>query len=463
MQVTREDLNPCTVQLTVVCDQEQVQAGYDKAYKQIAKQVKVPGFRPGHAPRSVLEKMVDPQQVAEQAVDQIIRRTLTDAVKQQSLEVDGSTAPMVELKEFKPDEKALEYTAKIPLPAKVELGDPKGLSVQKPPVSVTDEEVEYQVEELRKRRSTRESVTDRGVQEGDVAVVNFKLEEGGTAEGRNFMLVAGQTFPQLDEALSGMKIEEIKSLELSFPEKFQEKDWAGKTLKVRIQLNSITAVKLPELDESFAQAFQTENVEQLKTRMRESIEEAKNQMLQEIVADQLFEKLLERSTVHVSDNMWENLANRRLQDFAQEQGQQGKTLEQYAQENGMTIEAFVEAQRENARASVVRALLIKELFIKEKMTLSNQDLNEALFGMANEYGVEPKQMLEMIQKSQAYDELRFRAMAKKAGDYLAANAEVTEAAAAADEKPKAKKAAKSEEAPAEGEEKPKAKKAKAKA
>jgi len=447
MTVTREDINACTVKLAITCEPEQVKEGFNKAFKQISKKVRLPGFRPGHAPRTVLEKYVSKEEVAEQAMDGIVRQALKDAIQKENLQLDPTTVPMVDVTKFEQENDVFEFTAKVPLPSKVELGEIKGLPVEKPSVEVTEEEIQYQLDEIRKKRSTREAITDRGVQEGDVAVVNIKLDEGGTAEGRNFMLVSGQTFAQLDEALAGMKLEEMKALELTFPDNFQEKDWAGKTMKTRVTINSVSAVKLPEIDDAFAQSLKTDNVEDLQKRLRNGIALAKEQMIGEMVAEQLFDKLIERSKVEVSDNMWENLANRRLQEMAQEQGQQGKTLEQYAQEIGMSIEDFVKAQQDSAKSSVIKALVIKEVFIQEKLTLTNGDLNEALMIMANEYGVQPEEMLNMIQRSQAADELRFRAMAKKVSDYLGSMAEVQEITTGggesdpkAEKKPAAKKA-----------------------
>lgn len=456
MQVTREELNPCTIQLKVVCGPDQVRAGFNKAYKSLSKSIKLPGFRPGTAPRSVLEKHVPKEQIAEDAVDNVVRTALMEAIKAQSIQPDPSTAPSVDLDKFEQDAEVLEFTAKIPLPAQVELGEYVGLPIEKPSLEVSEEEVEYQVEELRRRRSTREAVTDRGVQDGDVAVVNFKVE-GGLPEGRNFMVVAGQTFAELDEALRGMKAEELKAVELKFPENFQEKDWAGKKHKATIQVNSLSSVKLPELDDDFAKALKTDSVSDLKDKMRDSIWAAKEQMLAEIVNEQLFEKLLERSKVEVSDNMWENLAAQRIREYAQEQGKQGKSLEQYAKDNGMSVEQFIEAQRGNAKGSVVKALLIKEIFIKEKMSVTNGDLNDALRSMASEYEISPEEMLALIQKNQAFQELQFRAMAKKVGDFLASQANVGEASES-----KSKAAPKKKAEPAEAKPKAPAKKSSSK-
>ena len=236
MQVTKEELNPCTVKLVVVCEPAEVKQGYDKAYKQIAKTLKLPGFRPGHAPRAMIEKVVQKSELDEQAAENIVRDTFKSAIDKESLQPDPTTRPAVEVTALSQDEGKLEYTAKVPLPPKVELGELKGLEVERPPLDVTDDEVDKQLEQIRKRQQTREAVTGRGLEDGDVAVVNIR-PDGEAGEGRNFMIIGGQSFKALDTALKGMAVEEITSKQIQFPEDFQEKDWAGKKLKVQITMN----------------------------------------------------------------------------------------------------------------------------------------------------------------------------------------------------------------------------------
>ena len=423
MQVTREELNPCTVLLNIVCDEAQVKEGFEKAFKQIAKTIKLPGFRPGHAPRAMVEGLVPKEELYDNAAEHIVRVSFRAALEEQAIDPDQTTRPTVELKLLDDKTYAAEYSVKVPLPPKIVLGDYKGLQIDKPVVTVTDEEVEKQIEDFRKRKQTREAVTDRGVQEGDVAVVNVKLE-GETGEGRNFMTIAGQTFPDLDTALLGMKVEDMKNLEVTFPETFQEKDWAGKTHAIQLTLNSLSGVKLPELDDSFAQSLKTESVEDLKVRVQEGIKRAKEQMLAEMVTEQLLEKLHERSEVYVSDNMWEALADRRMRETAEEQQKEGKSLEMYAAENGMTMDQLKEAWNEKAKVHVERALMIREVFVSEKMELTNTELNEELYAMSQEYGVEPEQMWEMLKRNEAIDELHFRAISRKVSNFLDENAEV---------------------------------------
>jgi trigger factor len=425
MQITREDLNPCTIQLNVVCEPDEVKEGYNRAFKKIAKKIRLPGFRPGHAPRSIVQQYVDPGELNQTAAEEIVGKAYKAALEKEEIEPDPNTRPFVDLTKLEEAEAACEFTVKLALAPKAELGEYKGVFVERPKVDVSEDEVDYQLEELRKRRSTREAVTERGVEEGDIAVVNVR-PDGEEGEGRNFMTVAGKTFPQLDNALMGMHLEEMKNLDLTFPENFQEKDWAGKSLHCQVTLNSVSTVKLPPLDDSFAQTFQTESVEDLRGRIRKGVEGAKSEMVRQMVAERLIDKVLELSTVHVSDVAWEQLAARRVQETEEEQKRQGKTLEQYAQENGMSLEEFNQSWKDRAKQDMQRAVVITEIFRLEDMRLTNKELEIELLVMANEFEMDPQELLTLLKKNESLNELHFRAISRKVTDFLTEHANVKE-------------------------------------
>ncbi len=426
MTVTREDLNPCTVKLDVVCDPAQVDEGFDRAIKGFAKRIRVPGFRPGHAPKEMIEQMLGKDELYQAAADTIVNKVCKQAIEQEQLKPDDN--PMVNVSKLDRDEKVCEFTAKVPLAPIVELGEYKGLAAQKPKVEVTDDEVEAQLEELRKRSGKREAVTDRGVQDGDIAVVNIKVD-GEEGDGRNFMTIAGQTFPQLDQAIMGMQVEEMKQLNLTFPDNFQEKDWAGKLHHVQVSIRSLNSVRLPELDDAFAQNLKAKDVGELKEKVKDQIKLAKDAMLADYVNEQLQEDLLKRCTVHVPDNMWEAVANQRLRELAADVQQRGKTMEDYAQENGMTMDQLVEAWKNEAKTHVMRAVVIRDIFVKEGMKLSNADLNQELFVMAGEYQMKPEDLLAALRKHNGLRELEFRAIFKKVIAFLNENAAIQEVSA----------------------------------
>jgi trigger factor len=445
MQITREDLNPCTIKLSVVCSSEQVSDAFDRALKAISKEVRLPGFRPGHAPKHMVEKMVSKDELYNQAADELVRRTYEKALKDQNIEPDPGVRPSVELEELDREAKTATYSAKVPLPPKIELSEYKGLPANRPAIEVTDEEVQYQITELRKRQGSREAVLDRNAQEGDYGVVNIKVG-GETGEGRTFMVVIGQTFPSLDAALPGMASEEMRSVELEFPDNFSDKALAGTKQKSQITLNSISAVSMPELNDEFAKALNSDSVEELTARMRESIVQAKEQMTRDMVQDQLLESLRGSSKIEVSDNMWEALANQRLSEISQEVRRQGKTIEDYAKENGMTVDELVKAWHEQAKVHVERAMVVREVFAKEKLAITNEELNTELFAMAQEYQMEPMELLEAMRKAGSLQELQFRAISRKVTDFLIENAVITETAEVGGSEKPAKKSTKAKPA-----------------
>lgn len=443
MQFKREDLNPCTVKLSVTASPDQVTTGFDKAYKKFSKKLRVPGFRPGHAPKAMVAQAIDPNEIMNAAADEIVRSTLTTIIN--SEKIRPHDRPSVELTKIDEGEKACEYVAKVPLEPIVKLGDYKGLKVASPKIEVTDAEVNAQLDEMRKRSGKREAVTDRGIADGDIAVVNLKVGKDDS-DGRSLMVVAGQAFPALDKAIAGMHVEEIKKTELTFPADFQEKEWAGKKKEVQISIRSVNSVVLPELDDEFAKAgkeLKAKDLSDLKDKLRNGILEAKRALSEDFVNDALLEELVQSSEVHVPDTMWEAVANQRLSEEAQAAQKQGRNLEEVAKEHGMSFEEYVEKWQGEARIQVQRAVIANTIFRAEKMRLENEDLSSSLQEMAHEYGVQPAQLFEAMKKNKNFTELEVRSVYRKVMSFLKDHATVEEGGS----KSKAAKTAKAEAKP----------------
>lgn len=423
LQVTQEELNPCTLLLTVECSTDQVRAGFEKAYKAAAKRIKIPGFRPGAAPRNVVKQYADPQWVNEVAREEIIKVAYHEAINGKNLKPHGS--PRVEVTQF--DEEAFQcvFKAKVPLAPKVTVGEYTGLEAERPKLEVADAEVERYIETLREDKAKRAAVEGRGAQVGDFAVVNIKVE-GEEGDGKTFWTEVGETFPQLDQALTGMKLDDFKNVDLTFPDNFQDKDWAGKPMSCQVRLRSLSALEMPELTDEFAQQFNSEGIEDLKTKVKERMLAVKEQMSQNYVDEQLVDALLKKSEVISPDPMWEQVAEQRLQEIAAEAAQSQKTLEDVAQANNMTFKELVEQLREEARSEVNRALLITEIFQKENMKLEREDVSAEIIEVARENGISPDEAMAALKRAGNMEEIQFRAMRKKVLALLNSTAKVTE-------------------------------------
>ncbi len=441
MKVTREELNPCTIQLAISCSSDQVTAGFNKALKQLGKKVRIPGFRPGMAPKKLVEDAINPQALFEAAAEEIVKNSYEAAIVDEKLEPHG--LPSINIEKLEKDEPVCEFTAKIPLKPIVELTEYKGLKADKVIPSATDEEIAAQIDELRRRGGEKKEVTGRGVEEGDVAVVNLKAD-GESGDGRTFMVVAGQTFDGLDKAIKGMAPEEMKAAKLDFPENFQNPDWAGKKkVACQVTVRSISAVTMPELDDDFAQSLQTDNVEELKTRIKDAILDAKERSINEMLRDNLLDQIVNSSKVEVADNTWEQVVDRRLREMQAEAEQQKTTVQAVLGANGMSEEEFLTKLSAEAKVNVKRAVVIDKIFQDNKMEVTNEDVGLHLSSIAQENQV-PRERFEEFVKAygpQLREEVIFRTMASKVTDMLVEAAQITEIAENSEEKP-AKKATK---------------------
>jgi trigger factor len=460
MQIKREDLNPSTVKLEIECSEAQIAAGFERAIRDLSKKIKLPGFRPGKAPRKMVEEALNPQAVYENAAEAIVRKAYDEAITKEGIKPEGM--PMVELGEFfrggeklesgETAEPKLAFVAKVPLSPVVELADYKGLVAQKPVVSVSDEEIDYQIEELRRGQGKKSDVVGRGVQEGDAVVLSLSAGEDDT---RTFMVIAGQTFEDLDKALMGMATDDVKSETLSFPENFQHEAWKGKKQKTKIVVSSVSAFQLPSLDDEFAQGYNFENVDALRDRVRDGIQQVKDNAVRDMVRNQLIDELLEKSTVHVAENTWEGVVERRIRELGSDLQSRGATFEQYFESNNVTEEEFLTQLRDDARLNVRRAVVIQRLFQDHKMQLSQDDLNHYLRQVIAEHNVPQEQVAGFMQEygSQIREEVLFRAMTNKVTDLLIESAKLEEVSLPSSDSGKADKKApvsKAKKAPASG-------------
>jgi len=466
MKIKREDLNPATVQLEISCTEDQIKSGFDKAVRELGKKVRVPGFRPGKAPKHMMEEGLNPQALYEKAADLIIRSAYDQILERESLKPDGM--PSVDITMFhrggetlddgKTAEPTFDFKMKIPLVPVVELADYKGLAAQRPAITVTDEEVNHQIDELRRGAGKKSEVTNRGIQEGDAVVVALSVDWDAN-DTRSFMVIAGQTFPGLDKAIMGLSTDDVKVEELEFPESFQHEAWKGQKLKTKILIKSVSAFQLPELTDEFAAAFNFDNVDALKGRVHEGIKAVKDNMVKDMVRDQLLDSLLEKSTVHVADNTWEGVVDRRIRELGAELERNNANFEQYFQANNLTEEQFMESLREEAKVNVRRALIIQRLFQDHGMKIENSDVDFHFRQVLAENNV-PQDQVDAFTKQyggQVREEIIFRAMASKVTDLLIENAKIEEVTGGTGTKSSSKSAKsepKADKAPAKGTKKP---------
>ncbi len=299
MQVTAEHPDPCTVVLDINVDEQRVARAFETSYQEFSRFANVPGFRPGKAPLAILKRYLNVERVRQATLERLIRETYFEAIENESITPyrDPQIEPtdLVEGKEY-------SYKALIPLEPQVTLGEYTGLTAEKPIFKVTDEIVEDRITKLREEKARLERVTDRGVEPGDILIVEQQIhvegEEEPTGPGRRQLVQLGDNVPGYDEAIIGTAIGEERTFDITYPEDYSEESRRGKKATYTVKLSSISAKKLPELDDAFALSVQGgETAEELRTNIRETLQAEADQYSNQVAEQHLFNQILEGATI----------------------------------------------------------------------------------------------------------------------------------------------------------------------
>jgi FKBP-type peptidyl-prolyl cis-trans isomerase (trigger factor) len=197
-------------------------------------------------------------------------------------------------------------------------------------------------------------------------------------------------------------------------------------MEMKLSIRSISNLELPELDDDFARNYQAEDMDELKARIEKALLGAKQEAARNYMIDQIFEQIEAASHVEVSDAMWEPVAAQRLREDEEEQRRSNKSLEEFAAENGMTLDKWVETRREEARNSVKRAVIVQEILKREKLEIDQEHFQQEAMFMARDYNVDANELILKINKSEALQqELRLRTAFRVVSDFLLKNANIT--------------------------------------
>ena len=426
------------VEMTVEVSAADFEAAVEKAYRKQRGKINMPGFRPGKAPRKMIESMYGPEVFYEEAVNIALPDAYMNAVKEQELDVVGY--PEVELLEV--GKEGFSFKATVAVYPEVTLGQYKGLEAPKAEVKVMAADVNARLKEMAERNSRMVSV-DRAVKKGDTANINFEgfLEgvpfEGGKGEDYDLAIGSGSFVPGFEEQLIGMKAEEEKDIDITFPEDYHA-DLAGKAVVFHVKVNAVKVKEVPAIDDEFAKdvsEFDTlaELKKDVKAKMITEREEAANRAFEDI----LMEKVAEGLTCDIPDAMVEEQAKRFTDNFKMQLQSQGLSFEQYKQMTNMDEAALLEQAKEPAAHQVRMDLAVGAIIKAENIEATDADVDAEYEKMAKQYGMEVENLKKYIEA----EVIREQVVRSKA------IAVVVDSAVAV--KPEAKAEEKKEEAPAE--------------
>lgn len=400
MSVQVEKLEKNMAKLTVEVPAEEVEKALQAAYMKEKNKISIPGFRKGKVPRAMIEKMYGAAVFYEEAANILIQDNYAAAMEESKEDiVSRPTIDVVQIEAGKP----FIFTAEVAVRPEVTLGKYKGVQVTKIDTTVTDEEVEAALEKEQQKNSRTVTVTDRPVANGDTAVIDFEgfvdgvAFEGGKGENHPLEIGSHSFIDTFEDQLVGHNTGDEVEVNVTFPEKYQAADLAGKPAVFKVKINEIKTKELPELNDEFAsEVSEFDTLAEYKEDLRKHLEVEKENEAKRTKEDEAIKKIIDKSTMELPEAMIETQCENMINEFAQRIAQSGLSMEQYMQFSGMTIDGLKEQVRPEAETRIKSSLVLEQIAKDENIEVSEDEINAEVEKMAAQYGMEADKLKEYL-------------------------------------------------------------------
>lgn len=424
MNVQVEDLGKNMVKLTVEVDADTVDAAIKSAYNKQKNKIAIPGFRKGKVPQVMIEKMYGPDVFYEDAVN-IMLDTQYAAVVDQS-GVDIVSRPTIEVTQIEKGQPFI-FTAEVAKRPEVTLGKYNGVTVTKIDTSVKDEEIDAEIEQQRENNARTVTVTDRAVQEGDTAVIDYEgfvdgvAFEGGKGENHALEIGSHTFIDTFEEQLVGKNTGDEVEVHVTFPEQYQAAELAGKPATFQVKIHEIRAKELPELNDEFVQdVSEFDTMAEYREDTKKKLQERKENAAKGTKEDEAIQKIIDKSKMEIPDAMIDMQAENIIDEFAQRIAMQGMSFEQYMQYTGMTIDKLKEQVRPEALQRIQSSLVLEQIAQEENLVASDEELEAEIEKMASMYGMNAENLKSRMEESDR-ETLKRDIAVKKAVEFIMAN------------------------------------------
>ncbi len=429
MSVQVETLEKNMVKLTIEIAAEEVEKAIQAAYMQERGKISVPGFRKGRVPRQIVEKLYGPSVFYEDAVNALIEENYPSAVKESGADiVSRPVVDVVQIEKGKP----FIFTAEAAVRPEVKLGKYLGVQVTKVDTSVSDEEVEEEIEKERNSNARTVSITDRPVQNGDTVIIDFEgfsdgvPFEGGKGENHSLEIGSHSFVDTFEEQLIGRNAGEDVEVRVTFPEQYQAADLAGKPAVFKVKIHEIKVKEIPALDDEFAQdVSEFDTLDEYREDLRKSLRENKESDARRVKEDEAIQKIIDTSEMEIPEAMLTTQCENMVNEFAQKILQSGLSMEQYLQFSGLTIDKLKEQVRPDAETRIKSSLVLEEIAKEEDIQVTDEEIRAEIEKMASAYQTDPDRIEEYMTEEERKSLIRdLKVM--KAVDLIMENVEETE-------------------------------------
>ncbi|MCE5323646.1 trigger factor [bacterium] len=429
MLVKQEQKSPCEVELHIKVDAEKVDAAVDDAYAELGKAANIPGFRKGKAPRVVLERVLDQERVKDRAADKLLKSAYIEALEESKLEPYALAD--VDIIKFELGE-PLEFKAVVPLEPKVELGDYKGIDVERKVEPVTDEGIEENIKGILERHTQFPEVHEREARVGDVVRVEMKDDSDPNAEMKSNVFDIGDALPEFNNGLAGMNPDDEKVIGVTYPDDFQAEELRGKTIPWRVKMCEIHEKKVPELSDEWVKANfapapkegeepdseQIDTVEKFRAKIKSAMQESEEHAADAEVRNKIVDKVIENAKadfpgVLVSDNV-----QKHMEELAKNLKKRNLTIDDFLKYRDIKFEDLQSEYEESAKKELKSSIVLGEIVTKEDIKIEDSDVEEALQVMADENRVPVETIRAYVDKTKSMPDVRNRILTKKVIDFL---------------------------------------------
>ena len=427
MKTNLEDLSPVKKKLEIEIEAGEVAKKIDEAYRDLKKEVKLPGFRPGKAPRTLLERQFG-DQVMEDVTRKLVNETFLKAVEETN--VFPLNMPVIENGILKADEN-FSYSVVMEVRPEFDLEGYIGLEVEKEICSVSDEDVDKQLEEIRKSRGTLTSITeDRGIKDDDYAVIEYKGFEDDEplegAEGSNFLIQVGaHSFHRdFEKALIGLKKEDESEVKVDFEENHSQPKLAGKSVSFEVKVEDIKEMILPDLDDGFAKDLgaDLESLDELKRKIQESLQSQEESRIDRELKGRLMDKISEGVDFELPESLVESELDNGIEQIKQSLLRSGSNLEKAGLDEGRLREDLAPTSKKRVK----EMLILGEIAKKDDLTVDEAELSEGFREMSLGIGQEPEIIRKYYEANNLLESFRVKLLEEKTLNYLVESAKIIE-------------------------------------
>ncbi len=427
------------VALTIEITKAEFEAAKDKAFKKSGKKITVPGFRKGHAPRKMIEKLYGDGVFFEEAFNIIYPEAMEMAVEKSGIKPVGRAD--VDLGD-PAEEGGLTIIAKVPVEPEVELGEYKGIEVEKETVKVLAADVKAELNRLAQRNARTETV-DRKAKKNDTVDIDFEgfvdgvAFEGGKAEHHALTLGSGSFIPGFEDQLIGCKAGDEKDVVVTFPEDYHAKELAGKEAVFKCKVHKVEETILPDIDDEFAKDVSEtcETLDDLKKEISDRLKKERQEEADHAFEEKALDVVIANMKADIPQAMIESQIDSIVQDFRYRVQMQGMTLEQYLTMTGTEMGAFRAMFQAQAERQVKVRLALEKIAELESIAVSDKELDDEYAKMAEQYNMDVEKVKSIVPVASLSDDLKIsnalefvkkNAKAKKATAKKKAESESTE-------------------------------------